>query len=493
MWITTEDASSLRPKHWLFLPDAHHAEVCAKLDHQAPDGRADIVNRYAGMWNDRTMRAQLRLWGVPVSDQAVWRRRKQVSNDSDRYIRTVTCWVYDCEVIAAGVSGVAPSGSMLIQRLESWNQLPYRRLARLAVKTAYALGYDTLQVTMQAGFVSSTADNDSLGVLDEPEQGDLVVHASPVTEHAPGWLRRLYQQRMTRGQMESFGVRRAGLGENRTSSTSLYDAAPVRYGMDCEFVLYDEHRGKILSASYFLPLGGTAGCDAVRMKGKVVYPLMELRPEPAESPEQLVLHLQAAMREADAMIHQSDYSDAVSWLAGAYPRSRLPIGCHIHFSGIPLHMEFIRALDTYAALPLSLFEPDLRRSRRPAYGTFGDVRLQDHEGCGGFEYRTLPNFLYGQELTVDILRLIDIVRRSYPHLHRRDAVDADVQRSFLSGYDRQKYRRAGICALMELTPHCETQKELQSLERIIHLLHSQWTWNEEMDVRPLWLRHQKEV
>ncbi|MGZ9584136.1 putative amidoligase domain-containing protein [Paenibacillus marinisediminis] len=487
--VTVDDSHRV---YWLVSPAADAAGKMVKIDRNDSRGRARVINRYAECWTDVGMRARLELYGLPVSDRAAWNAGASLS-DGKRYVRTVTLWVYGFEVVAAGIGAYAPSGSSFIQPIHEWNRPPYRRLARMAVRAAYALGYETLQVTLQAAADSAssseTVDDHPAGVLDEPQQGDMIVSVLPVSERVPQWV---WEQYMRKLKQESEIVRCTAMnrGDDSESSNSS-EMNRVQYGMDCEFILYDEVRQRMLSASYFLPINGTAGCDAVRIKGRVHYPLMELRPAPAYTPSQLVKHLQLAMREADRSIQQSDYVNPVSWYAGSYPLGRLPIGCHVHISGVPLHPELIRALDTYVSLPLALLEPASLKQRRPAYGTLGDVRLHDHGGAGGFEYRTLPNFALTPELTLDVLQLFDAVIMNYACLHRRDAAEDKWLRSFMSGRKNERYRETSIRILRELEEQCTKKSHVSSIRRLIGYLDEGWHWDEHSNVRDAWLRERE--
>ena len=463
--------------YWMLAPNMKSAAIQQRLDELDANGHAVIINRYADQWDHETMRARLNLWGVPVAQQAVWNHRAPLPNH-DRYVRTVTCWVYGSDIVHMGLSTYSSARHMQLQPIQDWNKAPYRRLARIAMKTAYALGYDTLQVTMQAGGEYVADLELPAGIMDEPLQGDAVIHAAPITEETGHAIWRKYIARI-----KQFGL-------NHYRANSQYEK--ILYGMDCEFLLFDRMREKALNASHFLPLTGVAGCDAVRRNGRVIYPIMELRPLPAPSPRLLIEHLHHAMVEAKIYITSSKYRNKISWLGGAYPYGRLPIGCHLHLSGIPYDPEMIRTFDTYLALPLALLEPKLEGSRRrPMYGMFGDVRIQDHGGAGGFEYRTLPNFLYTPELALDITTLLALLTKHYRKLNRREATKSEWLHAFMNPAANHHYRRLAV-ELLEEVKHIAADVDMKlSVTRLIDLLAHDWTWDERADIRQNWLTPDK--
>ena len=84
--------------YWMLAPNMKSAAIQQRLDELDANGHAVIINRYADQWDHETMRARLNLWGVPVAQQAVWNHRAPLPNH-DRYVRTVTCWVYGSDIV----------------------------------------------------------------------------------------------------------------------------------------------------------------------------------------------------------------------------------------------------------------------------------------------------------------------------------------------------------------------------------------------------------
>ncbi len=164
-------------------------------------------------------------------------------------------------------------------------------------------------------------------------------------------------------------------------------AEQIRLGADPEFVLVSQ-KGKLVPASRFFGegRGGEVGADSVRLGNRLIYPYVEIRPEPADTPQQLLQHIQHLLAFCQSKIKHVD----VRWAAGAMPLKGTALGGHIHMSGVPLTIRLLRLLDRLLALPFAAIEDSGGRGRRPRYGMLGDYRMQSH---GGFEYRTLPSWL----------------------------------------------------------------------------------------------------
>ncbi|MCY9582704.1 putative amidoligase domain-containing protein [Paenibacillus alvei] len=475
----------------------------AAFRHQAESGTI-VLNRYASYWKSGSMRERLKLWGLPVAEWATW-ADELPPNSGRHYVRTICFWVNGCRIVAAAQSINPPQGAPLYHPLDDWSKPPYRRLARLALRAAYAVGWDIASVTLRC--TSSSAEEGvtelPAGVLDEPQLGDVIVHIDPVPQRMPAWVRERYAAVWQEESIEQVQI------QDRSSG--------IKLGMDVELILYDTRTAKIISAARYLPKSGAAGCDAVRLKGRILFPLMELRPEPAERPAQLVEHVRMAVQLAENIIKGKRSSSMqipnLVWLGGSCPRGRFSLGGHIHVSGVALTSDLIRALDTYVAFPLSFIEqPSGSRKRRPGYGTYGDVREHDHGGAGGFEYRTLPCFIFTPALTLEILTLFYSVVVCYPRLTRRDSVRQDVIQAFLYAHAAEKdiqYAGAGKLPMRQLAielldellceavksknerrtddskgVQCEVEKSIQSLRNRIC---AKWTWDENEDLRNAWL------
>lgn len=470
------------------------------MHRQEEDGTI-VLNRYAVSWRSSTMRERLKLWGLPVAEWATW-ADELPPNSGQHYVRSICFWVNGCRIVAAAQSSTPPQGLPMYRALDDWSKPPYRRLARLALRAAYAVGWDIAAVTLRCTPSSDVEGMTDLpaGVLDEPQLGDVIVHIDPVPQRIPAWVRERYA---------------AAWNEEATAHSRIWSkGTQMKLGMDVELILYDAHAKKIVPAVRYLPKGGAAGCDAVRLQGRVIYPLMELRPEPADGPAQLVEHLRRTMQLAARTIAEKRAShlqdSKLVWLGGSHPVGKFSLGGHIHVSGISLTSDLIRALDTYVALPLALLEnPAGSIRRRPGYGTYGDVREHDHGGEGGFEYRTLPCFIMTPVLTLEVLTLFHTVAVVYPKLTRRDSVREEVIQAFLHAYptrrdirltgtDREPMRILALELMDDLLGEvkkrgnegrddCLLVQAEHAIQSLSYRIRSQWIWDEHEDLRSTWL------
>lgn len=466
---------------WLQAPDAARLPDAAAGIGSAGAERM-ILNRHAGPWSGPAMRERLRLWGLPVLDRAAWDDEPGSEPHGPGFVRTLCFWVSELEAVAASQCFPTPSGGYFYRPLDDWKRPPYLRLARLAVRAVYALGRDTGAVTLRC-CPAADEDDAPAGVLEEPRPGDAIERVEPVPAPLPVWVLERYAASWAKAAAEQQSARA------RPGSLLL--------GLDAELVLHDARRRKLIAASRYLPRGGRAGCDAVRIGGRVRFPLMELRPDPAPSPAQLVRNIAAAIAEARRSLEAAEDGAALEWLAGGLPLGRFPLGGHIHLSGLPLTSELVRVLDTYVAVPVAALEDPSGASRRPRYGTFGDVRLQEHGGAGGFEYRTLPSFLFSPDLAQEVLTLMNAAIRLRHRLKRRDSLRDPVIRAYHAGRTAEELRPMARAAVQGLLAALEyeavsivggtgIEREQALIRSLARRIDSAWRWNERADIRQAW-------
>ncbi|TNJ63110.1 hypothetical protein FE784_27280 [Paenibacillus hemerocallicola] len=253
---------------------------------------------------------------------------------------------------------------------------------------------------------------------------------------------------------------------------------PATLGADPEFLLMNAD-GKVVQASAFLPRRGRAGCDLLRIGGKVMYPLAELRPEPSSDPRRLVTNVRRALLSAAELIPETP---GMKWLAGGMPAKGFALGGHIHMSGVGLNVRLLRALDNYLALPLILIEDESSRARRPRYGVPGDYRRQPH---GGFEYRTLPSWLVSPRVAKGVLALASVITTRYRQLRHRPLDRPDVLRRYFTG---NKLALAGtVMPMLDQIRRMPEYGQYESmLSPLLTMMEEGQSWDERKDIRAGW-------
>ncbi|GGG88921.1 putative amidoligase domain-containing protein [Paenibacillus radicis (ex Gao et al. 2016)] len=257
------------------------------------------------------------------------------------------------------------------------------------------------------------------------------------------------------------------------------DHRTLLIGADPEFVLIRQD-GRVAPASRFLGegTGGAAGSDALLVGRRIVYPVAELRPEPAADPAALLEHVRQLLRRAATRINDP----SLRWAAGAMPVPGLALGGHIHLSGIPVSSRLLRLLDSYVAFPLALVEDPAGRGRRPRYGSLGDFRLQPH---GGFEYRTLPSWLVSPAAAKAAFALALLCAREAQTLSYIPALDERYVEAFYAG-DRAEL--AGcldeVAAAAAATPSYAALAPF--IEPLLDAARRGVTWDERADIRLKW-------
>ncbi|MEX2461329.1 MAG: hypothetical protein WD469_08545 [Paenibacillaceae bacterium] len=324
-----------------------------------------------------------------------------------------------------------------------------RRAVREARKAVYALGLDIALV--------------HVGILGRGDTIVMDVDPAPVLN-----------QRLAECYAEALNSYASGLKAVKQSLVS----ESIMIGADPEFILRRPN-GKVVSADRFMAREGAVGCDAVVLSGhRIILPLVELRPQPSNSPIALTVHLQSLMQRAEKIINDP----GLDWLAGAMPVKGLPLGGHIHFSGVELTSQLLRVLDNYLALPLVLLEGESAFQRRPRYGFLGDFRHQSH---GGFEYRSLPSWLISPQITVGVLSLAYVIAHHYHELQQRPLDQLEVQRAFYRG------NKNLIMPIVEklwwdVKKTAMFEKFHQELSHLFQLILLKEAWQEQADFRKNW-------
>ena len=176
---------------------------------------------------------------------------------------------------------------------------------------------------------------------------------------------------------------------------------PFTMGADIEFMLSCEN--ELIPASTFFPNEGEVGCDERQIEqDSGEYALAEIRPEKAETTEELVNHIQALMIKASEMVPYGN----VEFRSGGMPFSGYQCGGHIHF-GLPQSVSLLRALDHYLAVPMAMVEESrtAKLRRKTKHGGLGRIREKPY----GFEYLTLSSWIIDPQIAKAILSLHDLL------------------------------------------------------------------------------------
>ncbi|CAH1195136.1 hypothetical protein PAECIP111893_00620 [Paenibacillus plantiphilus] len=325
----------------------------------------------------------------------------------------------------------------------------FRRLSRAAVKALYAVGLENGRVDM------SVADSGSCKVS--------AIHLPDGEELQKGiWARAIA---VYRGQ------------RSRSANGKPHDEDLLRIGADPEFLLLSEE-GKVVSAATYLEGGYGTGCDAVVIGGRIMYPVAELRPAPAGSPDELAANIRRLLVQANTRIRDR----RLRWAAGAMPVAGFALGGHIHLSGVPLTGRLLRQLDSYAALLLALIETPSEGARRPRFGTLGDCRMQPH---GGFEYRTLPSWLLSPLAAKAAFALALLCARESHALAYRPMEDETI----VDAYYSADYEVLRTCveplasAMRETASYAELGRWIEPL---LAAIRRREHWDAATDVRVKW-------
>ncbi|WP_338539909.1 putative amidoligase domain-containing protein [Paenibacillus tundrae] len=402
----------------------------------------EAVRRYQGMPSGERIR-RLEQVGIEVASSQEKLRLK--SGLRVRYEVEVCC-LQAIRIKRRDTSGMNSSQESVLDR-DAASTL-FKRIERLAVKTLYTLGLDHGSVRLEAS----------------GKTGCAVISIDP---------------RPWKGMTDLTTLYRAGWNELQTTldEERRHQVIPV-LGMDPEFLLVQMPESKIVPASRFLERSGLAGCDSVTIGGRRIYPVAELRPSPSAEPRELLTHLLRAFNLASRSI--TDHS--LIWQAGGMPQRGLPLGGHIHFSGVTLSGHLLRALDNYLALPLAFLQDPRGDGRRPRYGVLGDFRVKSY---GGFEYRTLPSFLVSPLVAKGVVALARLIAGNFLYLRQRPLAQAPVHTAFYEG-DRDVMQRYIPTLLDDLTRLSGYDKVERYAAPLIRQLREGNTWDESRDIRKLW-------
>lgn len=410
----------------------------------APNVTEWVINKNASYFQGKSVKS----WQAKLRACGLSAHSSDISSRAGTYLRRFVVRVFHLQ----GVQ-ILPFGKMEIlppisrEGHSDTQSLLWKRLEATAVRALYALDLEMGEVVISAG-----------------EEGKFTVERITPTPDLRGTeAAKIFVQAIT---------------ENLVRLSHHSDEEKLLIGMDPEFILYDKVSSRVVPASKYLDRRGEAGCDSLRIQGRLLFPLVELRPAPGREPREVLSHLLRAFRSA--MVSISD--KGLLWQAGGMPQLGFPLGGHLHFSGIPLSAELLRCLDNYLALPVSVLEDSRSFRRRPRYGFLGDFRIQPY---GGFEYRTLPSFLISPLVTKGVVALSRLIAENVAVLTARPLQDENVYYAFYEG--RQEVIRDILPPLIEQITSLPTYSRYESyIAPFLNAVRSGRTWDESIDIRRHW-------
>ncbi|CAM4210231.1 putative amidoligase domain-containing protein [Paenibacillus tarimensis] len=327
----------------------------------------------------------------------------------------------------------------------------YRRAASMAVKAIYALGLDY-------GEVQISCDS----------SGRLSISGLALRPHGSSSL--LWKE-------AELSFRQKAAEAAVSDQASMAEEGRLLIGADPEFVLLLPD-GRIAPADRYLRQGDAAGPDSLRVGGKLRYPVAELRPDPAASPGRLVQNI----RQLLLKVSRQTEGARLRWAAGGMPVAGVPLGGHIHLSGIWLNARLLRTLDSCLAIPLAAVEGEAGLGRRPRYGVLGDFRHQPH---GGFEYRTPPSWLVSPAAAGAVFALALLAARDYRDLPVLPGENPCVREAYYTGN-----REVLIQAANEVFRVIRSAPSYSGLsgwiEPLALAVSRKATWGEGRDIRVKW-------
>lgn len=380
------------------------------------------------------------------------RGEPQLTRSNRRLLRRFVVQVFHLKATYMAELGVGGTRRPLPQGEEGRRTLLERRLEKTAIRALYALQLEMGEVTLQAG-----------------EDGKFTVEQ--VTAN-PDY--RTEEQAM----LAAKAMWQTAEELWRHQGTAKKSRPAVLLGMDPEFLLFNRATGKVIPASRYLGFAGEAGCDSLRYRGERRFPLVELRPQPAGEPREVLVQLLHAFRVAYRFIEDKK----LLWQAGGMPQRGFPLGGHIHFSGIPLTFELLQVLDNYLALPVAAMEDRRSFGRRPLYGYLGDFRLQPH---GGFEYRTLPSFLISPVVTKGVVAIAALIAGNASQLPRRPLHDEGMHAAFYQG-NQEQLREVLPQLYADLQKLADYSRYEGYIAPFMEAACSGRTWDETVDIRRSW-------
>lgn len=354
--------------------------------------------------------------------------------------------VHVCDLRTVAVYRVSRQGARRIRALGSKQM---QRVREMAVRTAYVLGLHIACV--------------EVGKLSKKRFVPMAVNPTPSLTKVTA---RLY------GKAIAAAVQ-------RRRQRALGPRKPLVLGADLEFIMLRRSGGIIYASRYFRRHGRVGYDQQGSRRYRGAHPIVEVRPAPTPDPLELVERIRVLLRRAASRTPKK----GVRWEAGSLPVPSFPIGGHIHFSGVDLTTELLRALDNYVAFPLMLLENPVRaRRRRAKYGWLGEFRW---EGYGGFEYRTPSSWIVGPHFAAAVLCLTKLVVDNYEKLGGDLFADPEICRLFYRS-EKEGARPIFESVWSELESLDDYPKYEPYVKIIPELVRANKRWHETRDIRVRW-------
>ena len=246
-------------------------------------------------------------------------------------------------------------------------------------------------------------------------------------------------------------------------------------GADPEFALIHKRRdGEERSVNAYRICGRSHkfGCDGRQDTA-------EIRPEPADSPQELITHIYECFYEGLKLTNAGRYF----WKAGSYVTGK-PLGGHIHFNYNSPPGEFCRALDHLLGVPIARLEDQEERHHRCySYGNFYSYRGQDW----GVEYRTPASWLVSKGIAFGVLSIAFAIFYEFKKGHpaKKKIDNFGPVRDEVAWTSEEKTAR--IFNLIRRLSYFETNREaLAGAFFIKQRIDSKKSWDNGRDIKERW-------
>jgi bifunctional DNA-binding transcriptional regulator/antitoxin component of YhaV-PrlF toxin-antitoxin module len=253
----------------------------------------------------------------------------------------------------------------------------------------------------------------------------------------------------------------------------------ITIGADPELLVMDKNTSELIPASYLIKDEGEIGLDSRTLEGgKLVLPVLELRPSYSTNPIDVYNSIEKLFKELEDKFSFQN----IGLYAGSAPHYHYWIGGHIHF-GIKSSSKLIRALDNYLNLPLLMIsQTTTARQRNRTYGFLGNYRNKDH---GGFEYCSLGSWLISPQITLGVLCLAKVVVSEFYYLKDIYIVNHLDSRAYYSvnkNYFTDKVKN--IINQIRSTKSYGLYKK--DIDVIFRMIERHETWDETIDIKSSW-------